>query len=126
MTVGEIADVLVPVCDAVAAAHALGIIHRDLKPANIFLVPRAGARPIPKILDFGISRFKDAAITATGTALGTPRYRAPEQVRQGAAADERSDQYALGAIAYACLTGAPPPEAGGDRSEPAIDEVLRT
>jgi serine/threonine-protein kinase len=46
--------------------------------------------------------------------LGTPLFLAPEQVMSGGrVVDQRSDLYALGAVAYYLLTGRPPFE-GGD------------
>jgi serine/threonine-protein kinase len=50
------ADILLPVCAAVHAAHAAGIVHRDLKPGNVFLASDADGMTIPKVLDFGISK----------------------------------------------------------------------
>ena len=96
--------------DAVQAAHDAGIVHRDLKPDNLFICEQ---RPLlVKILDFGISKF-DPAMTETpshtveGTALGTPHYMAPEQMR-GVGVDAQTDVYALGVVLYECLTGKKP------------------
>jgi len=68
----ELADIMLPVIAAVAAAHAAGITHRDLKPQNIFLATD-GRRVHPKVLDFGISKGSDGTgavgvgtLTATG------------------------------------------------------------
>jgi eukaryotic-like serine/threonine-protein kinase len=110
LSLSELADVILPVCDAIGRAHRLGIIHRDLKPANIFLArPTAeGERPTPKLLDFGISRVGEGHLTRAGALLGTPHYRSPEQIIDSAAVDERSDQYSLGVIMYMCLIGRPP------------------
>jgi len=105
----QTADILVPVLSAVHAAHELGIIHRDLKPANIFLARRE-RRILPKVVDFGISKMEQEALALTDaeTLLGTPYYMSPEQARGAKLADARSDQYAVGAIAYECLTGQVP------------------
>jgi serine/threonine protein kinase len=97
---------------ALATAHAHGIIHRDLKPANIFLVTVDGQTDeLVKVLDFGISKLRsEGTLLATPTdVLGTPPYMAPEQAR-GATdqIDHRTDQFALGAIAYRMLTGHEP------------------
>jgi serine/threonine protein kinase len=88
----------------VAAAHGRGLVHRDVTPANI-LVSREGA---PKVADFGLVH-EDAAeaLTATGAALGTPPYMAPEQV-EGRGVSPATDVYALGAILYEILAGHPP------------------
>ena len=108
----EMADIMLPVCSAVAAAHAAGITHRDLKPQNIFL--GAGTRRVhPKVLDFGISKGNDAVtqagtLTGTGAMIGTPYYLAPEQIMDSKSAGSASDQYALGIILYECLTGKRP------------------
>jgi serine/threonine protein kinase len=105
----ELSDIMLPVCSAVAAAHAAGITHRDLKPQNIFLA--AGTRRVhPKVLDFGISKGNDAVtqagtLTGTGAMIGTPYYLAPEQILDNRAAGPGSDQYALGVILYECVTG---------------------
>jgi serine/threonine protein kinase len=108
----ELADIMLPVCSAVAAAHAAGITHRDLKPQNIFLA--TGTRRVhPKVLDFGISKGNDAVtqagtLTGTGAMIGTPYYLAPEQIMDSKSAGSASDQYALGIILYECLTGRRP------------------
>lgn len=92
------------VADALAAAHAAGIVHRDLKPSNI-LLPDTGQ---PVIVDFGIARSDEVdPLTRTGEIIGTADYLSPEQVR-GQRATGASDIYALGVIAYKCLTGTSP------------------
>jgi len=108
--VSTLADLLVPVCAAVAAAHDESVIHRDLKPANIFLAYTRDRGVVPKVLDFGISRLDDGSQghTAASTLLGTPRYMAPEMVRGGRFADARSDQYSLGVMLYQGATGQVP------------------
>jgi tRNA A-37 threonylcarbamoyl transferase component Bud32 len=91
----------------IAAAHEKGIVHRDLKPQNILVA--AGGEP--KVADFGLAHMVDSttALTRTGTTLGTPLYMSPEQV-EGKAKEisPRSDVWALGAILYEALFGAPP------------------
>jgi tRNA A-37 threonylcarbamoyl transferase component Bud32/tetratricopeptide (TPR) repeat protein len=113
----EMLRVMIKVCDAVNAAHQRGVLHRDLKPGNI-LVDRSGE---PRLLDFGLARQIEApidgsdpsALTLTGSITGTLAYMSPEQAR-GAPADIRSDVYAIGAILYRLLTGAPPHDTSGD------------
>jgi serine/threonine protein kinase len=107
----ESVDLLLPVFAAISVAHDEGVIHRDLKPENIFLSQSRHGGAEPKVLDFGISKLSSSgggntlALTGTGASMGTPYYVAPEQVRSAAGVDARSDQYALGAILYECVTG---------------------
>ncbi len=97
------------VCAGVAHAHANGMIHRDLKPANV-LVHVVDGVPIPKVTDFGIAKvleFGDSGGTSAGTAMGTPRYMAPEQIRDAKGVDARADVYALGSMLFELLSGRP-------------------
>ncbi len=104
----QAAAVLVPVLDAVAAAHGAGVIHRDLKPGNVFIT--LAPTPAVKLLDFGISKVAtaDARLTQTGMVFGTPAYMSPEQVRDAKDATAVSDVYSVAAMAFELLTGAPP------------------
>src|SRR5512142_768961 len=83
-------------------AHAQGIIHCDIKPGNV-LIDQGGH---VYLTDFGIARYMDAAIT-TSSAMGTPLYMAPEQIR-GERLTPRADIYALGVVMFELLTGARP------------------
>ena len=104
------------VCRALEEAHALGMIHRDLKPANIF-IDRKKTQEVVKVLDFGIAKVtaqKSAMgnifaqrLTTMGAVMGTPIYMSPEQARDEEL-DARTDLYALGVVAYHCLSGRPP------------------
>ncbi|MEP7119611.1 MAG: protein kinase [Byssovorax sp.] len=106
---------------ALAAAHALGLVHRDVKPGNVFL--EAGSVSRVKVLDFGLARAPGGAtVTRAGTLLGTPSYMAPEQVRGAKSIDARADVFALGALLFECLTGAPT-FAGAD-TEAVLTKVL--
>src|SRR5262249_43984077 len=96
-----------------AAAHAAGLIHRDVKPANVILESLPGdgpARYRARLLDFGLVRLKEGprGLTREGTVAGTPEYMSPEQLREPARIDERSDVYNLGATLYEALTGEAP------------------
>jgi eukaryotic-like serine/threonine-protein kinase len=114
----EAATILLPVFDAVLAAHRCGIVHRDLKPDNIFLA-NDGAAVSVKVLDFGSAKLtrvngepNDSGLsTETGSMLGTPCYMAPEQGFGEKDVDHRADVWALGAISYECLAGGRPVEA---------------
>ncbi|MCA9701987.1 MAG: serine/threonine protein kinase, partial [Myxococcales bacterium] len=95
------------ICKALAAAHDAGIIHRDLKSENVVLTVRGGDPDFVKVLDFGICKQVDAASssqTTPGMVMGSPDYMAPEQAA-GAAANIKSDIYALGTILFEMLAG---------------------
>ncbi len=105
LTTTEAVALLLRVAEAVAAAHVRGIVHRDIKPSNIFLV--TGDLERVKLLDFGVARGAPLGRTMTraGTAIGTPGYMAPEQVRGEPDVDSRMDVFALGCVLFECLTG---------------------
>jgi serine/threonine-protein kinase len=107
--------VMARVAGALAHAHSRGVVHRDLKPANVRI--DVGSDHV-KLLDFGVARLEDAAVTRTGVTLGTPAYMAPEQLT-GDHADARSDVYALGVMLYELLTGRLPHPAA------TLGELLR-
>src|SRR5690606_19108210 len=92
------------VADALAAAHAQGIVHRDVKPANL-IVRANGSVALP---DFGIAHSASAGqLTATGSMLCSAGYCAPEMATSSEVTPA-VDVYALGVVAYECLTGTLP------------------
>jgi eukaryotic-like serine/threonine-protein kinase len=106
----EIARCLLPIIDALDAAHAANIVHRDVKPENIVLHRNARGALEPKLIDFGVARLdgKGARLTRAGAILGTPNYMAPEQIRGDLTIDPRADLWAIGVVLYECATGARP------------------
>jgi serine/threonine protein kinase len=104
--------ILTHVGKAATKAHALGIVHRDLKPENLFLV-RDEDEEITKVFDFGIAKITgpraetSTSITGARTLIGTPQYMSPEQASCGDV-DFRTDLYAMGILAFECLTGGLP------------------
>ncbi len=143
----EAADILVPVCRAIAHAHRQGVLHRDLKPSNV-LIDLDGR---PYVTDFGLAKrvtptepaaisrqpsesFGNkepsrvvadvpaslTALTQSGAILGTPGYMAPEQaVGFRGEVNSTTDVYSLGAVLYAMLTGRAPFQAASP-----VDTVL--
>ncbi len=102
------AEVIAPVCEALAAAHDAGIVHRDIKPGNIFL-HRGPTGEIPKVLDFGIAKLVGAGVleqrlTVEGWLVGTPVYMAPERFGLGDY-DGKSDVYAVGVLLHQLISG---------------------
>jgi hypothetical protein len=99
----ECAQILRDIGLALEHAHANGIIHRDVKPHNILIDADKGSALLS---DFGIAKATqgDAEVTATGMAIGTPAYMAPEQI-DNAAVDGRADLYSLGVVGWEMLSG---------------------
>ncbi|MFO0735054.1 MAG: serine/threonine-protein kinase [Labilithrix sp.] len=104
-------DLALQLRSGLEAAHAIGSVHRDVKPDNVFLVPRNGATPLVKLLDFGMCRRAatpsgdDRTLTRAGQVVGTPEYMSPEQVSGKRSFDGRIDLYAVGVILYEVLSG---------------------
>src|ERR687884_2013985 len=100
LTPGEALDVVEPVLDALAAAHAAGIVHRDVKPENVLLTDDGRV----KVADFGLARAASAGTTTSGVLMGTAAYLAPELIARGVAG-ARADVYAVGIMLFEMLTG---------------------
>ena len=105
---------ILPVMEALVAAHARGIVHRDIKPDNIFLAetPRG---VVPKLIDFGIAKVvaeggDSLQKTSTGVLMGTPYYMSPEQGRGDPGLDARTDVWSIAVVLYEMLSGARPHE----------------
>lgn len=110
----EVAGLALPVIAGMIAVHDAGVVHRDIKPSNIFLCNGADGEIVPKVLDFGISKFSDSlnepiqGPTKTREIVGTPTYMAPEALNGVRELGPHADQYALGAVLYECAVGRPP------------------
>jgi serine/threonine-protein kinase len=106
----RVAALVTDIAAGLDAAHRLGIVHRDLKPDNIMVAGEPGRETV-KLVDFGIAKALEGElhrdVTAPGVVVGTPDYMAPEQFA-GDPADQRTDLYSLGVIAYRMLTGGLP------------------
>ena len=107
----EAVDVVVQVGRGLQALHRRGLLHRDVKPANVLFrsTDDDGERAVLSDLGLGKSLDEISRITMPG---GTPSYVAPEQAL-GERLDQRADQYSLGAVAYAALTGRSPHQVDG-------------
>jgi serine/threonine-protein kinase len=111
VAIPEAVEYVLQACECLAEAHTSGIVHRDLKPANLFLIDRADGSPCVKVLDFGISKLRDAqqaALTNTNGMMGSPLYMAPEQLSSAKTVDQRADVWALGVILFELITNKRP------------------
>ncbi|HKT61885.1 MAG TPA: serine/threonine-protein kinase [Gemmatimonadales bacterium] len=130
LSVDYAVPLLVQICDGLEHAHALHILHRDLKPENVMLVTdrdvEGGVRAV--LLDFGLAKvLRDepglVGLTRSGFTIGTPEFMSPEQVL-GKDLDWRSDQYALGVLAFEMFTGRVPFE-GSSPQEVTLARLKR-
>jgi len=96
----RVAEIGAQVCSALSVAHGYDVIHRDIKPQNIMVQPDGSA----KVMDFGIARAGNSAMTQTGSVMGTAQYLSPEQAR-GKPLSSASDLYSLGVTLYEAATG---------------------
>jgi eukaryotic-like serine/threonine-protein kinase len=110
MALSDVAAIVAQVAKALGRAHKAGIIHRDVKPENIFLCDADGGEMFVKVLDFGIAKREEQALsrTSTGHVVGTPFYMSPEQILGERAVDARTDIWSLGCVAFEALTGKRP------------------
>jgi serine/threonine protein kinase len=119
MPVAEALSLTIEVCDALSVVHDYGVVHRDVKPSNVLFRAvrnheRSAAAREGRLIgeqavmlgDFGLA--KDVAAASGFTlAAGTPAYMAPEQARASDNIDRRVDVFAVSAVLFELLTGAP-------------------
>lgn len=122
-------NAVIQICEALQYAHDKGVIHRDIKPSNILVDSKDNV----KIADFGLAKMlgmdgESALLTASGDAVGTPEYAAPEVINGEHPVDHRADIYSLGVMLYFMLTGhtpkgvwEPPSFCGADKR---LDDVV--
>jgi eukaryotic-like serine/threonine-protein kinase len=135
LSLHELLDIFIKICDAISYAHSKGVLHLDLKPANI----QIGEYGEVLICDWGLAKVIDSPdeafsgdldpciyndITLDGVIKGTPGFMAPEQIDQSIATkNQQTDTYALGGILYALLTGRPPVDF--KEVQETLDETLK-
>ena len=104
----EVAAVVEQLCRALRPAHQAGIVHRDIKPSNVF-INRKSDEEMLKVIDFGLAKGDALDVTGestkSGGVLGSPHYMSPEQATGNAPVDHRSDVWAVGVVAYRCVSG---------------------
>jgi serine/threonine protein kinase len=91
------------VCSALQFAHDHNVVHRDIKPANIMLTDD----DLVKVTDFGTAKILQYGTSQQTSAMGTPGYMSPEQIK-GKAVDGRTDIFSLGVMLYEMTVGQKP------------------
>jgi serine/threonine protein kinase len=113
MALSDAVSIGVQLLDALAHVHACGLIHRDVKPENIFLAVNELGKWTIKLLDFGISLWREigggpsASLTTAGAFLGTPRWASPEQFL-GERVGPKADLYSVGLLLFWMIAGRSP------------------
>jgi serine/threonine protein kinase/uncharacterized RDD family membrane protein YckC len=98
----DVVAYLIPICDALGAAHAESILHRDVKPENILLTDDGK----PRLADFGIASLRDATGATSTHITASMLHTAPETFENQR--DERSDLYSLASSLFALVVGRAP------------------
>ncbi len=111
-------------CRGLGMLHQGGIVHRDIKPSNLFL-ERKDDRVVVRVSDFGLAKLGELSgtLTASGMAMGSPAYMAPEQSTSAKHADARADIWALAMVLYHALAGRPAFERAGSFFHYVVDSA---
>ncbi len=121
-------QLLLPIADALSAAHAKGFVHRDVKPDNVFVSSSAEGDVQPKLVDFGIVKHdqlgSDTQQTQAGSVVGSPDYMSPEQARGLENIDLRSDVWSFSVVIHEAITGRPPFDA--DNYNALLRKIVET
>ena len=118
LSVDETFRILTPVMEALAKVHKGGIVHRDISPDNIILDPMGGA----KLLDFGAVRAVedpdvDKGLSKSTEAILKQGFAPIEQYNTRGSLGPWTDEYAMCATIFYCLTGRIPEDASIRMSE---------
>lgn len=102
-------EIVLQLCEGLAAAHTAGIVHRDVKPSNILVSTDSLEHGRVKLIDFGIAKdMRGKSLDERGVPPGTVGYMAPEQILDQPDTDHRADIYAAGVVLFEMLTGREP------------------
>lgn len=126
----QVRELMLPVLQAVGAAHKRGVVHRGLKPTNILLTRGPSGQGIPKVTDFGLAKITDGTERSAAKSSirsvarrGRLNYMSPEQIRSPLVISPASDIFALGVIAYEVATGVVP--FAGENDDKITKRILR-
>ena len=100
LPIDRIVEMVFKCCRALEFAHKVGVTHRDIKPANILYIDGTEV----KITDFGAAIIASSRDTTQVSAIGSPAYMSPEQVKEHTL-DHQTDIYSIGVVMYDLLTG---------------------
>jgi len=98
-------NIVLAVAEALSAGQKVNIVHRDIKPDNIMLTSEGDI----KLSDLGLAKINEPRmelhLTGVNMVMGSIPYMSPEQAKDFASADFRSDVYSIGASFYHMLSG---------------------
>ncbi|MEE8371011.1 MAG: serine/threonine-protein kinase, partial [Sphingomonadales bacterium] len=106
LTKDQLWRVMGPLLDGLKMVHDHKFMHRDIKPGNIII--RDDGTPV--LIDFGAARQEVSSKSQLLTAIVTAKYAPLEQYSEDGNQGPWTDIYAMGAVAYRCLTGKLPPD----------------